>query len=174
MKLVVSLALLLLAALPASAQQTTREEFKEYCQAMVGRWVGEVTWVADWPGVGKRGDKVTGYSDATLSLDGHALIGRFYGGAASSAWITYYDAGAKQIRTSGMDSGGSAWVAIAYKKDGKWVSAESGSLPDGTKYEGKYTCTTSENGNKNTWTGPTTMAGKKTDEMNDVWRRVSK
>ena len=174
MKLVSSLLLALLTVLPAFSQQSTREDFKEYCQAMVGRWVGDVTWVADWPGVGKRGDKVTGYSDVTLLLDGHALVGRFYGGAASSAWITYYDAGAKQIRSSGSDSGGNTWSAIVAKKDGKWVSAESGSLPDGAKYEGKYTVTISENGNKHTWTGPTTMAGKKTEEMNDVFRRVSK
>lgn len=174
MKLVASLALLLLAALPASAQQASREDFKEYCQTMLGRWMGEVTWVADWPGVGKRGDKVTGYSEITLALDGQAIIGRFYGGAASSAWMVVYDVGGKQIRHSGVDSGGTAWVAIQYKKDGKWMSAEKGSLPDGTKYEGLYTCTISENGNKQVWTGPTTMAGKKTDEMNDVFRRVSK
>lgn len=174
MKLVSFLVCMLLAALPAFAQQATREDFKEYCQAMAGRWIGEVTWVADWPGVGKRGDKVTAYSDIRLMEEGHALVGRFFGGAASSSWVAVYDAGNKQIRSSGSDSGGTSWVAIAFKKDGKWMSSESGSLPDGTKYQGEYTVTITENGNKHTWTGPTTMGGKKTDEMNDVFRRVSK
>ena len=40
--------------------QSTRADFKEFCKAMEGRWIGEVVWVADWPGFGKKGDKVTG------------------------------------------------------------------------------------------------------------------
>lgn len=36
-----------------NVHSSTREAFNDYCDAMVGRWVGEVTWVADWPGAGK-------------------------------------------------------------------------------------------------------------------------
>lgn len=174
MKLVSCLTVMFLAALPAFAQQATREDFKEYCQAMVGRWVGDVTWIADWPGVGKRGDKVTAYTEIKASEDGHAVLGRFFGGVASSAWIVVYDAGAKQIRNSGVDSGGTAWVAILYKKDGKWMSAETGSLPDGAKYDGLFSVAISDNGNTHRWTGAMKLPGKKTDELNEVWRRVSK
>jgi hypothetical protein len=163
-----------LCALPAFGQQTTREDFKGFCQVMAGRWVGDITWILDWPGVGKKGDKVTGYSENKVSEDGHALLGRFFGGKASSSSITVYDAGAKQIRANGVDSGGTVWTAIYYKKDGKWTSHETGSLPDGSKYDGLYSVTISEGGNTHTWTGSTTTEGKKADELHDVWRRVSK
>ena len=43
--------------------QSTRADFKELCKAIEGRWIGEMVWVADWPGFGKKGDKFTGYSD---------------------------------------------------------------------------------------------------------------
>jgi hypothetical protein len=174
MKLASCLVLALLTALPAFAQQTTREDFKEFCQMMAGRWVGEVTWIMDWPGFGKRGDKVTGYSEIKLTEDGHVMLSRFFGGPGSNAGTIVYDAGAKHIRWSGGDSGGSTWVAILYKKDGKWMSKETGSHADGTRYEGLYTITISDNGNTHRWTGSTKIAGKKADEQNDLWRRVSK
>jgi len=174
MKLVSALLLMLLAALPAFAQQATREEFKEYCQAMAGRWVGDVTWIMDWPGFGKRGDKITAYGENKISEDGHVMVTRFFGGPGSNAGTVVYDAGAKQIRGTGGDSGGSTWIAIIYKKNGKWISAETGSHADGTKYEGTYTVTISDNGNTHRWTGSTKIPGKKADELNDVWRRVGK
>jgi hypothetical protein len=40
-----------------------RQDFDEFCRAFEGRWVGEVTWVADWEAFGKRGDKVEAYPD---------------------------------------------------------------------------------------------------------------
>lgn len=120
MKLIKSLLLVLVvAALPAFGQQFTREDFREYCQMMSGRWVGDVTWDADWPGMGKRGEKVTAYGEIRLAEDGHALVGRFFGGAGSWSWTTLYDAGAQQIRTTGVDSGGTVWSIVVQKKDGK-------------------------------------------------------
>ena len=72
--------ILIVGARAGVAQETSEEEFKAYQSAMEGRWVGEVTWIADWPGVGKKGDKVTGYSAMRAAADGHALVGQFYGG----------------------------------------------------------------------------------------------
>ena len=34
---------------------------------MERRWIGEVVWVADWPGFGKKGDKFTGYSNFRIN-----------------------------------------------------------------------------------------------------------
>ena len=174
MKLVSSVLLIALSALPAFGQQSTRDDFKEYCQTMVGRWVGDVTWIMDWPGFGKRGDKVTAYSENKIMEDGNALLGRFFGGPGSGTGITVYDAGAKQIRGSGADSGGTTFTSVVSKQNGRWVSVETGSHADGTKYEGKYTVVISDNGNTHTWTGSTKIIGKKADELHDVWRRVSK
>ena len=49
------------AAASTVKMQTTRADFQKYCKAMEGRWIGEVVWVADWPGFGKKGEKVTGF-----------------------------------------------------------------------------------------------------------------
>lgn len=152
----------------------TREEFREYCQMMTGRWVGDVTWDADWPGMGKRGEKATAYGEIRLAEDGHALVGRFFGGAGSWTWTAVYDAGARQIRSTGVDSGGTIWSVVFQKKDGKWLLTETGSMADGTKYDGKYTMTISDNGNVRRTTGVTTVPGKKADALNNVFRRVSK
>ena len=53
--------------LSVDKMQSTRADFRKLCKAMEGRWIGEVVWVADWPGFGKKGDKFTGYSDFRIS-----------------------------------------------------------------------------------------------------------
>lgn len=157
-----------------SATESVPEIFKEYCQLMTGRWVGEVTWDADWPGMGKRGEKATAYGEIKPAEDGHALVGRFFGGAGSWTWTAVYDAGSRHIRSTGIDSGGTTWSVVFQKKDGKWLLTETGSMADGTKYEGKYTMTISDNGNVRSVSGTTTIPGKKADTLNNVYRRVSK
>ena len=174
MKLVSSLLLALLTALPAFAQQATREDFKEFCQLMAGRWIGENPLEADWPGIGKRGEKLASYYEGTVADDGHVLFGRFYQGPGSGMEVAVYDAAAKQIRVSGGDSGGTTWLFTLYKKDGKWTSKGINTLADGTKYEGLYTLTVSDNGRTNRWTGTTKVPGKESDAVNNVYRRVSK
>ncbi len=174
--LVVTTAMVLVLALAtmAMAQQATCEDFKEYIQISVGRWVGEVTWVTDWPGLGKKGDKVTCYSETRITEDGNALINKFYGGNGSGSSITVYDAAAKQIRESGVDSGGTVGTNVYFKEGGKWVEISTGSLADGRKTESKSTVAISNNGNTQIWTGTGTIGGKKVDDQHDVWRRVSK
>lgn len=118
-------------AAPVCAKQSSREDFKEFCQALQGRWVGEVTWVADWPGIGNKGEKVTCYFEGRIAEDGHAITGRWYGGAGSGTGLYYFDAGAKQIKWLWINSGGALGRGILYKKDGHWVEKGSGSLADG-------------------------------------------
>jgi hypothetical protein len=174
MKLVASLLLALLTVLPTFAQQSTREDFKEYCQIVSGRWVGENPLEADWPGIGKRGEKITIYSENKLAEDGHVLVGRFFQGTGSGTEVLVYDAAAKQIRASGGDSGGTTWLFVLYKKDGKWTSQGANTLADGTKYEGLYTLNVSDNGSTHRWTGSTKVPGRAPDAVNNVYRRVSK
>ena len=73
-----------------------------------------------------------------------------------------------------MDSGGTVWTIVYSKVGDKWVGVQTGSLADGSKVESKTTLTLSDNGNTQTWTGPTTVGGKKVDDQHDVYRRVSK
>lgn len=174
MRSVLCLLLVLFTALPAFAQQSTREDFREYCQIVSGRWVGENPLEADWPGIGKRGEKLTIYSEAKVAEDGHVLVGRFFQGRGSGTEVLVYDAAAKQIRASGGDSGGTTWLFIVFKNDGKWTAKGTNTLADGTKYEGLYTLNISDNGSTHRWTGSTLVPGKAPDAVNNVYRRVSK
>jgi hypothetical protein len=92
----------------------------------------------------------------------------------SDSALVVYDAVAKQIKEAGVDSGGTVWTASFFKEGGKWRYHQTGSLIDGSKIDGRYAIAISDNGNTHTWTGPTTIGGKKADELNDVFRRVSK
>ena len=103
-----------------------------------------------------------------------AIIGRFFGGGGSGTWITVFDAGLKQIKEISSSSGGTVWSTVYFKENGKWVSLQTGSNPDGSKIEAENTLTMSDNGNTHTWTGTTMIGGKKVDELHDIYRRVSK
>ena len=164
-----------LSALPAMSQQATRTDFNDLTKALAGRWVGQVTWVADWPGQGKKGDKVTGYWEGKLTEDGNALTTKFFGGNGSASSMIVYDAVAKQIKEIVVDSGGTIFINIYSKvSPTKWAQTTTGSLADGSKIEGKYEANITENGNVWSWSGTTMIGGKKQDDLHDVWRRVSK
>ncbi len=174
---VISLSIILTIFMSTSAllgQTSSRAEFEEYCKAWEGRWIGEVTYVADWPGAGKKGDKVTSYFEARIIADGNAISGEWYGGNGMGTQLAYFDAGTKQIKGVGVSSGGTIWNWIIFKKDGKWQHLSTGSNPDGSKIEEKNTITISNGGNTHTWTGTGTIGGEKMDPLHDVWRRVSK
>jgi hypothetical protein len=160
-------------ASPALAQESNRDDFREFCQAWQGRWVGNVTWITDQPGAGKKGEKVTAYSDCKLVDDGGAMIVKYYGGDGSATWLIAFDAGAKRITGLWITSGGLVTRSIIYRNGDKWIEKGDGSYPDGTKTEFLYTITISDGGNTHTWTGTTTVGGKKVDELHDVYRRVS-
>lgn len=169
------MSLLVMALLTTSslAQDSTRADFEELRDLLKGRWVGDVIWVADWPGFGKRGDKVTAYFERKIAADGNALVSRYFGGQGSASTILTYDAGAKQIKELVATSGGTVWNNIFYKKDGKWFQQAVGSNPDGTKLEGQFTLNISDDGNTHRWRGTGTIGGKEADEIKDVWRRVA-
>lgn len=156
------------------AQQVSEDDFKAYQSTMEGRWVGEITWIADWPGLGKKGDKVTGYSSIRAVVDGHALVGQFYGGNGTGRWMTVYDAAAKQIRELGSDSGGTMWNCLISWQDRHWTSHCTGSLADGTKTEGDWTLNVSDDGDTHRWTGSVSVGGEASDPLQDVWTRVGR
>jgi len=166
--------LLTFLASQCSAQETTREDFKKYCEISQGRWGGEVTWVADFPGFGKKGEKVTAYAENWVVEDGSAMIMRFHGGQGSATGIIAYDPRTKRIRSQGVDSAGGFGRSVVSLENGKWVERGRGCLGDGTETTFTSTLTISDNGNTFTFTGPSTVGGKKVDEQHDVWHRLSK
>ncbi len=130
---IITLSLVGCFASEAMGQQSSREDFKEFCDAFQGRWVGKVTWVADWPGLGKRGETVTAYIEARYIEDGQGMLLKFFGGNGSATLLTAYDARAKQIKSMWVGSGGGVTHTVIQKQNGKWVEKGTGSLVDGRK-----------------------------------------
>lgn len=162
------------AAAKSSSQDTTAADFAEFRKMMEGRWIGKVTWVADWPGLGKQGDVVTGYMDIRSDGDGNVLVGEFDGGEGSGLGMWYYDAAARRIRVTYVDSGGTVDTLTYFKQDGQWIESGTGSLRDGTKTSYKGTMEFSDDGTNLTFRGQGKVGGKPTADRNDVWRRVYK
>ena len=160
------------AAEPAGKMQSTRADFQEFCQAMEGRWIGEVIFVTDWPGFGKKGDKVTAYSDFRISHNGHVLLGRFNGGPGAGTGMVHYDAGKRQIQGRWVSSGGSVWNQVIYKEDGQWKEKETGSMADGKPITSSRSRHISDNCKTHRRSGTVKIDGKTVDPVRDVWRRV--
>ena len=161
-----------LAADDNQKMQSTQADFKEYCDAMQGRWLGEVVWVTDWPGFGKKGDKVTAYSDYRISHNGNVLQGRFNGGPGSGIGLYHYDAGKKQIQGRWVSSGGSVWNQVIYKKDGQWREHETGSVADGKPIVMSPIRHISDNGKTHRRSGSVKIDGKDQEPLQDVWRHI--
>lgn len=160
------------AAEPADKMQSSRADFQEYCKAMEGRWIGEVVWVTDWPGFGRKGDKVTGYSDFRISHNNSVLQGRFNAGPGSGVGLYHYDAGQKQIQGRWVSSGGSVWNLVIYKHAGQWHEHETGSVADGRPIAMSSVRHISDDGKTHRRSGSVKIGGESQDPLQDVWRRV--
>ena len=174
LRVLVVVLLLTVSASAALGQTSSREDFEEWCGVMQGRWVGEVTLALDLPGLGKKGDKVTTYSEIRAIADGNALYGVFYAGNGKNTLLTSYDAAAEQIKGFGASSGGTVWSVVLYKEDGKWRRKAILSNPDGTKAKVADTFTLSDGGNVFTWSGTVTIDGGAGTSYSDLYRRVGK
>jgi hypothetical protein len=161
-------------ALQAFGQETTRKDFDDFAIAQKGRWQALITFITDWPGGGKRGDKVTGYRDCSVIEDGNAIYFRGYASKASHSGFVMYDANTKKILEQRVDSGGTVANIVWSKKGDKWAGAVIGSLVDGSKLEASVMLTFTDKGNTMTVTGSAMIGGKKTDDLQDVYHRVSK
>ena len=161
-----------LAADDNQKMQSTQADFKEYCDAMQGRWLGEVVWVTDWPGFGKKGDKVTAYSDFRISHNGNVLQGRFNAGTGSGIGLYHYDAGKKQIQGRWVSSGGSVWNQVIYKKDGQWHNHETGSVADGRPIVMSSIRHISDDGKTHRRSGSVKVDGKDQEPLQDVFRHI--
>ena len=169
-----AVAVLLLAPSVSSAQQSTFADFEAYREAMVGRWLGEVTWITDWPGLGIKGEKTIAHVENRSEADGRIMISSFYGGNGTSRSIVVFDAATGEIRETGSDSGGTTWVCVISRQAGQWGSRCTGSLSDGTPTEGENTLAISDSGDTHRRTGRNTVGGVETDPLQDIWRRISR
>ena len=97
--------------LPQSAQLAP--EFKEIGDLLVGRWMGQVELEIDYPGIGKKGDRITVYRDCGWEADGGAVQCKEFDGPATSTVLYVWDRTAKGAKFLSTDSAG------------KWTKAHS-------------------------------------------------
>ena len=170
----VAVALCLCSSVFADQQKTTtKEEFNEWCDAWKGRWVGEVTFVADWPGLGKRGEKVTAYLDATPLKTGKVWCGSSLAVLVLAPFyspMTRSRSKSNQCQSYPADSPGrqsfTDRTAHGCKK-----AKEAYQTAKGVREVTIYTF--SESGRKVVTTGSGSVDGKPNEKLADVWRRVS-
>ena len=153
--------------------RSTRKDFDEYCKANLGRWIGDIIWVTDWPLGAKKGDKLTGYREFKPVADGNGMTYRWHEGPGAGTGMFVYDPVAGQIQFQGATSGGTVWSGVVYKEAGKWRWKMHGRFPDGKQVRGGITWIFSQDGKTHRPTGTLIVDGKKADPLRDVWRRVS-
>ena len=160
-------------AIAAKAEESSRADFEKICGLMEGRWIGDVTWVADWPGLGKKGEKVTAYSEWTRAEDGNVMNVRFFGGTGSASGMLAYDAAAKKIRGWYVVSGGYVGQE-EFSVEGNTITIEGrGSLPDGRSDQYTSFRTFADDGASFVDTGSGAIDGKPNAEQRDTWRKIS-
>lgn len=147
---------------------------QQYGDLFVGRWIGDVTLISDWPGIGKKGEKVVNHLAVRWIADRKGLEDESFGGNGTGKSIYFWDPASKKIKQYGVDSGGTFWEYECWKEDNKWVWKGGGRLADGTEYKGKGETVFSDGGNTFTLTGTFTMGGEKTLALHDVYKRASK
>lgn len=157
------------AATQAPALDTPLQEFGEM---VVGRWVGKLTMLVDWPGFGKKGDTVTGQVTFQWTADRRGLEGADFLGSGTNRALYFWDPVAKKIRHMQIDSGGTTWEGWIWKEDGHWISKGTGSHADGTKYEGKMAILIRD-GNQLVYKGTIAVAGGNAEAFEDVYTRAS-
>ena len=174
--LTLAFVLSLTAASHAQDSTSTKQEFNEWVELMKGRWIGDVPLVTDWPGLGRRGDRLTAYVEINVIADGNALHGVWYAGDGKATWMTTWNPNTKQIKETVVFSSGIIWENVISKKGpGKWLQKKiSGSMPDGKKIQGETTLTVSDDGKTHTYNGVLTIEGDQTDKINDVYKRLAK
>jgi len=146
---------------------------KDIGDLIVGKWTGEGTYSADYPGVGKKGEKFTSTSTCRWTA-GQAAI-TCEGRENTSTWTSLYwwDSGSKEIKVIGVNPGGNFDVGTIAKQGAKLVWASAGSFADGRRVEYKYEVTFQDNGNTRVETGATILAGVR-NEFREIYKRVAK
>jgi len=161
-------------AIFSRVKPATREDFEKFCRLAEGRWASELTLRTDWPGMGKKGETITGYMQHTRSENGTALTGNINVGKGWWTEQKIYDPASRQIKTTQALSDGTIAYGIGCKVPGGWSESFYDIKPDGMKGD-TYIVMTKFGDKGKTWTVRVTTPG---DEENviatHVWRRLSK
>jgi hypothetical protein len=159
-----------------SDMHSTPQDFQELGKLMVGRWSGDITLIADWPGMKKKaGEKLINYRTAQWAADGKAFTDTVVGGETTGISLWIFDPVAKQIRQRAVDSAGGSIDAIAWKEDSaRWgFKVTSGGLADGTKMEGTGHLLFTDGGKSYVVEADVTLGGKPLLKLHDTYVRLN-
>ncbi len=169
--------MLLLIAVPFQAQSPVAQQvvtpLKDVGDLLVGQWTGGGTYAADYPGLGKKGDKFT-VTYTCRWVSGQAAI-ECEGALNKSTSATFYwwNAVSKQVKYIGIDSSGRCREGIITKQGAKLLYEAQGNFADGRRFEGKGEMTFEGNGNIRIDAGAVTLRGVR-NEYRDTYKRVQK
>ena len=157
--------------LSATEKGDTNDTFKEFGELLVGRWIGDVTLITDWPGIGKKGEKVVSHMSVRWIADKRGLEDESFGGQGTTKSIYFWDPASKRIRVYSIDSGGTTGDWQIWKEGAKWALQGGGCLADGTEYEGEGEMLFKDGGNTLVYDGAFAVSGTETLDLHDVYRR---
>jgi len=146
---------------------------KEFGDLVAGRWMSEIVFAVDLPGLGKKGDKVTGFDTWRWAVDGALLENNWLLGATSGRVTAWWDASAGQIMALEVDSGGGWAQGPIVKQRAKWVWSRAGAFTDGRRVEFLGSYSVEDNGQTLIHAGTAILEGAR-NEYRDVYRRVGK
>lgn len=162
----------------ASAEdpESTPDEFREFGKLLVGRWAGDITLIADWPGQEKKqGEEIVGYSTYSLIADGMGIEWESVAGTTAAKTLIVYDASTKNIKAFNVGTDGGHWQTVIWKKsDDEWAwKLVAGGLVDGRELRGEGSWIFENDGRTHRVQGDVTLAGEALPELNDKYTRVS-
>ncbi len=143
---------------------------KEYGQAMVGRWHGEVTFRGDAASAEGKAEKVSARAVIRWIVNEKALEGESQIGDMKTKWILGWDPVSGKLRSMGADSSGAMTESTLTKEDGAWVWTLTNLLTDGTKRSNTDIMIIRDEGKTHVHEG--TSIGAKLGNYRGVWKRI--
>lgn len=150
---------------PALAQSA---QFREIGDLIVGRWMFEQTLDVDFPGLGKKGDKLSGQSICRYAADGAAIDCDDFGGPTSAKRLWVWDRVNKRLQMLAIDSGGNWDQGYIVKQGSKLVGKSSGYLGDGKHVDSQWEVV-SENGGRTQRSSGTNIV----NGVRSLWRSTA-
>lgn len=161
----------------AEEPKSSFEDFKQFGELVSGRWAGDITLIADWPGQEKKqGEKITGYATYKFIADGKGIEWDDVGGTTTGKTLITYDASTKYIKAFHVGSDGGNWQTVIWKKSPtEWGwKLVSGGLVDGRKLGGEGSWLFKDGGKTHIIHGKVSLDGEGLPELHDVYTRVNK
>ena len=171
------LALAMAVAVGQDDMTSTPEEFQEFGNLMVGRWSGDVTLIADWPGMKKKaGEKLIIYRTSRWVADGKGFIDTSVGGETTDFALWLYEPISRRILLRTVSSEGGGLQAVLWKESAtKWpFKITGGGLADGRKQGGEGHFRFEDAGHTLVGEGNLTLGGKALPKLHDVYTRLDK